>query len=665
MTKVKLTWWVVGALLATGCAADGADSDPLDGADDAFATGGKDDVFGIADKTPDACSVLRLAREGDYDLLDDDVKLNRIAVDHIVEARDDRFLVDLADLDSVKFVGKAAFKALLKYARSHAEWACGTQSVQLLGTNDFHGNLKPPAGSSGRIITVPAVPGVPGVPAVTVDAGGAEALATHLAALRATNPNTVMVAAGDVIGATPLLSALFHDEPTIESMNAMGLQIAGVGNHEFDEGSDELLRMAYGGCHPVDGCFGGDGFDGATFSYLGANVIDTATNETLLPPYEIKAFRAARVAFIGLTLEGTPLVTTVSGVAGLEFTDEIETVNALVPELKAQGVETIVVLLHEGGKATGLYSECVGVSGPVFDIARGFDAEVDVVVAGHTNAAHICDIDGKLVTSAASFGRLVTDIDLTIDEVTGEIVTRSARNVIVTRDVAKDPVQTALIARYDALAAPLANRVIGSASGDLTKATSLPGETTMGNAIADAQLAATAAATEGGAAIAFMNPGGVRTEILAATISGGEAVGQITYGEAFAVQPFSNTLVTMHLTGAQLDALLEQQWTLQTDGTEKAMMLSVSRGFTYTWDQAAPRGARVSNLRLAGAAIDPAASYRVACNSFLADGGDGFAAFKLGTARQGGAVDVDAFDAYVRAASPLAVPALDRITRLN
>ncbi len=655
MTK-QWMWWFAGALVATGCVGDGSDADPLDGADDEFLAGGKDDVFGIEDKTPDACAVLRLAREADYDTLDDDARLNRIAVDRITEAREERFLYDLAELDRVPYVGKAAFKNLLSYARSHAEWACGTQDVQLLATNDFHGNLKPPSGSSGRVTTAPNV---------TVDAGGAEFLASHVAALRATNPNTVMVAAGDVIGATPLLSALFHDEPTIESMNSMGLQVAGVGNHEFDEGSDELLRMAYGGCHPVDGCFGGDGFDGAAFAYLGANVIDDATGETLLPSYEIKAFRAARVAFIGLTLEGTPLVTTVSGVAGLHFQDEIETVNALVPELKAQGVETIVVLLHEGGKATGLYNECVGISGPVFDIARGFDPEIDVVVAGHTNQAHVCDIDGKLVTSAASFGRLVTDIDLSIDEVTGEVATKSGRNVIVTRDVAKDAAQSALIARYDALAAPLANRVLGTASGDLTKTATTAGESSMGNAIADAQLAATTPADQGGAAIAFMNPGGIRADILAATISGGEAPGEITYGEAFAVQPFSNTLVTMNLTGALLDTLLEQQWSLNPDGTEKAMILSVSRGFTYTWDQAAARGSRVSNLRLNGVDIDPTATYRVTCNSFLADGGDGFAAFKSGTTRQGGAVDVDAFETHLRTSSPLAVPAVDRITRLN
>jgi 5'-nucleotidase len=546
---------------------------------------------------------------------------------------------------------------MLDYTRGVPEWACTQQAVQLLATNDFHGNLKPSAGSSGRIQTGPD-------PLVNrVDAGGAEYLATHIAALRATNPQTLVVAAGDVVGATPLMSALFHDEPTVESMNAAGLQIASVGNHEFDEGPAELMRMQFGGCHPTDGCQDGDGFAGASYNYLSANVTDDETGETLFPAYEIRAFRGARVAFIGMTLEGTPSVVSPAGVAGLTFHDEIETVNALVPELRAKGVEAIVVLLHEGGFTTGLYNECAGISGPLFDIVRGFDAEVDVVIAGHTNAAHVCDIDGKLVTSAASFGRLVTDIDLSVDEITGEITTKAGRNVIVTRDVAKDAAQTALITKYDALSAPFANRVIGRVSGDLTKMPNLAGESAMGDVIADAQLAATAAADRGGSVLALMNPGGVRADILAAAIAGGEQAGEVTYGEAFTVQPFSNALVSLSLTGAQIDAVLEQQWVRLTDGTEKAAILSTSRGFTYTWDSTRAIGDRVSDLRLGGVAIDPAATYRVTMNSFLADGGDGFTVLKQGTQRLGGETDIDALAAYLGANSPLAVPALDRITR--
>ena len=359
------------------------------------------------------------------------------------------------------------------------------------------------------------------------------------------------------------------------------------------------------------------------------------------------------------------LVTTPAGTQGLSFRDEAETVNALIPELQAQGAHTIVALLHEGGLATGLYNECAGISGPHFDIVQRFDAAVDVVVAGHTNAAHICDVGGKLVTSAASFGRLVTDIDLTIDEVTGKVVTKAAENVIVTRDVDKATEQTALIARYEQLSAPFANRVIGSIGADLLKLANPAGESSLGDVIADAQLAATR--TSGAAVLAVMNPGGIRTDLMVSQISGGEVTGELTYGEVFAVQPFSNVLVTISLTGAQLLAALEQQWVAVPGGAEKVNMLQVSAGFTYTWDAAKAIGSRVdaASVILEGVALDPAATYRVTMNNFIADGGDGFSAFKAGTDRAAGALDVDALSAYIGAASPLTAPAGGRIVRLN
>jgi 5'-nucleotidase len=659
-------------LLATGCVGSdgGSDTDePGDAADDSFLTGDdtKADVAGIADGSAEACAVLKLASTATLEGLDFDAGLNAQTARAIVAARlgdderlgtaDDVWFDSLRTLDRVKYVGPKAFKQLLAFSRETG-FSCGQVQVQLLATNDFHGNLKPPAGSSGRI-AISADKTVP-----PVDAGGAEFLATHVARLKATNPNTFVVAAGDVIGATPLLSALFHDEPTIESMNLIGLDVSSVGNHEFDEGADELLRMQYGGCH-ADGCLDGDGFEGARWPYLGANVVDDATGDTLLPPYEIRQVGLTKIAFIGMTLEGTPLVTTPAGTQGLSFRDEAETVNALIPELQAHGAHAIVVLLHEGGLATGLYNECAGISGPLFDIVQRFDAAVDVVVAGHTNAAHICDVGGKLVTSAASFGRLVTDIDLTIDEVTGKVVTKAAENVIVTRDVDKATEQTALIARYEQLSAPFANRVIGSIGADLLKLANPAGESSLGDVIADAQLAATR--TSGAAVLAVMNPGGIRTDLMVSQTSGGEAPGELTYGEVFAVQPFSNVLVTISLTGAQLLAALEQQWVAVPGGAEKVNMLQVSAGFTYTWDAAKAIGSRVdaASVMLEGVALDPAATYRVTMNNFIADGGDGFSAFKAGTDRAAGALDVDALSAYIGAASPLSAPAGGRIVRLN
>lgn len=662
----SMRWCVLSILLGlAGCTAD-ADPEAEDGEDDTFFVGGAADAFGVRDGTPESCAVLKLANLATLEELDVDAALSARGAREIVAYRagadgfagtdDDRWIQDLGELDRIKWVGPATFRDLRDYATATSDYACGEVAVQLLGFNDFHGNLQPPSGSSGRVQTGPD-------PMVDrVDAGGAEFMATHLARLRAENPNTLVVAAGDIIGATPLLSALFHDEPTIESMNLMRLDVAGVGNHELDEGLDELRRMQLGGCHPVDGCQDGDDFAGAAFEYLAANVVEDASSETVFPSWTERRFGAARIAFIGLTLEGTPAVTTAAGVAGLTFHDEAETINALVPEIRAEGIETIVVLIHEGGATTGLYRECVGASGPLFTIVQNLDDAIDVVVAGHTNAAHICEIDGLLVTSAAHAGRLVTDIDLVLDEVTGQVVSRVARNVIVTRDVARDAEQTALIARYSTLAAPLANRVVGTIGGDLLRLAAPSGESVLGDVIADAQLEGTAAA---GAVIALMNPGGIRTDLLHAQLSGGEQAGEVTYGEAFAVQPFGNNLITLTLTGAQLEQILEQQWTTPA-GVERSMILAPSRTLRYAWDPARPLGDRIdpATITVEGAPLDPAASYRVTVNSFLADGGDGFSVFREGTDRAAGPVDVDPLEAYLTAHAPVAVPTLDRIVRV-
>jgi 5'-nucleotidase len=523
----------------------------------------------------------------------------------------------------------------------------GTVDVQILAINDFHGNLEPPSGSSGRI--------------GTIDAGGVEYLATHVQALEATNPNTVVVSAGDLIGASPLLSALFHDEPTIEAMNLIGLDFNAVGNHEFDEGAAELLRMQHGGCHPTDGCLDGDPFYGADFQFLAANVVRESNGKTVFPAYKIRSFAGAKVAFIGIVLEGTPTIVTPSGVAGLQFLDEIETVNALIPKIKARGVESVVVLIHEGGYQTGTYNSCTGISGPVVDIVNGFDDEVDVVISGHTHQAYNCVIDGKLVTSGAPFGRIVTDIDLTIDRGTGEVITAQANNVIATRTVSKDGGQTALIAKYDAIAAPLRNRVIGSITADITRTNNAAGESALGDVIADGQLYATAPVGFGEAVVAFMNPGGIRADLTYSQISGGEQPGEVTYGEMFTVQPFGNNLVTLTLTGAQIDTLLEQQFV--GCGQSANRILQVSAGFTYTWSASGGACSKVdpATIMLQGVPVNPAASYRVTVNSFLADGGDNFAILTAGTHRLGGAVDTDAFEAYFAAFSPVAPGPQDRI----
>ncbi|MEV0327517.1 bifunctional metallophosphatase/5'-nucleotidase [Micromonospora echinospora] len=521
--------------------------------------------------------------------------------------------------------------------------------VKLLALNDFHGNLEPPSGSSGTI--------------AGQTAGGAEYLATYLKQLRQESrkhKNTVTVAAGDLIGASPLLSAAFHDEPTIEALSLAGLDYASVGNHEFDEGPAELLRIQNGGCHPVDGCADGTPYRGAGFQYLSANAFKTSTGKPLLPPYAIHKVDGVKIGFIGMTLEGTPDIVSREGTAGLTFADEALTANRYAAELRRRGVQTIVVLLHEGGNQAGSggINDCVDFSGPVVDIAKRMDRSIDVVVSGHTHQAYNCEVNGKLVTSASSFGRLVTDIDLKIDRRSGDVLTMKAENVVVTRDVAKDRAQTELITRYKEVLGPIAGQVVGTTSGPLTRAqetlygTTL-GESTMGNVIADAQFAATD--TEQNAVAAFMNPGGVRADIDA---------GQVTYEEAFTVQPFANNLTTLDLTGAQLYCMLEQQFTVGRTLYPSASVRYVVDVNGTTAPAGDPcAGTRVvrGSLTIGGTAVDTAATYRITVNSFLAGGGDGFSVLPQGTNAVTGMIDLDALIAYLKASSPIAAPALDRI----
>jgi 5'-nucleotidase len=524
--------------------------------------------------------------------------------------------------------------------------------LRILAINDFHGNLLPPTG--GIRITDPDDK----TKKIVVPAGGAEHMATLVTQLRQGSKNTIFVAAGDLIGASPFLSAMFHDEPTIESLSMMGLEVASVGNHEFDEGKDELLRMQNGGCHPIDKCLGPHPFLGAKFHYLAASTVEKSTGKTVFPPYEIKQFDGIPVAFIGLTLKGTPDIVSPVGVAGLEFRDEAGTVNALVPELKAQGVEAIVVLIHEGGFPAGDYNECPGISGPIVDIVKKFDRAVDVVISGHTHQAYICDIDGRLVTSGDKFGTIVTTIDLKLDPVTRDVVSAKADNIIVrTGAYARDPEQTALLASYDKFAAPIANRVAGSVTDTLSRTPNDAGESPLGDIVADAQLAATRVEANGGAVIAVTNPGGIRTDIPK------KEAGAVTYADVFASQPFRNQLVTLTLTGMQIKNMLEQQWL----DPKRPRILQISKGFNYTWDGAKPNGDRVvaDRMSLNGQRIEPATSYRVTVNNFLSVGGDGFTVLKEGTAQRFGVYDVDALYAHFQANSPMSPATPDRIVRVN
>ena len=543
-------------------------------------------------------------------------------------------------------------------------WAPGGQplppaavTVQLLAINDLHGNLEPRSGPSSSIEGVPA--------------GGAEYLATHLARAAAENPNTLIVGAGDLIGASPLLSALFHDEPTVAAVNAMHLAISSVGNHEFDKGWRELVRMQTGGCHPVDGCRGTDTYGGARYTYLSANVVHRGEDgraTTLFPPTAVRTIGGVKVGFIGETLRSTSQMVSAAGVRDLSFLDEASTANRYASELKRAGVNAIVLLIHQGGyqarEDAGDPNACTDFHGGIVPTLRRLSPDVKVVVSGHSHQAYVCTIQGRTVTSAASFGRVMTRLNLTIDRATDTIRQVAARNEVVTRDVPKDEEQSRIIARYLPMVKPLEDRVVGSISEDLTRAANDAGESSLGDIIADAQLAATAPPANGGAVVAFMNPGGIRVDLPLDDVSAsGRARGEVTYGRLFAVQPFSNALTVVTLTGDAIRRVLEQQF----HASGSATILQVSKGFTYAYRRTADPGRHVdpASIRINGTRVLPGTRVRVAASDFLIDGGDGFTVLSEGTNRTTAGPDLDAFEAYFKLHSPVAPGPQDRIVLIK
>ncbi len=545
-----------------------------------------------------------------------------------------------------------------------------TTTIKIVAFNDFHGQLESP----GTFRQTPS-----SAAATNIPVGGVDWMAGYINDLKNQNPSTVVVSAGDIIGATPLVSALFHDEPTIETMNRLGLEFNAVGNHEFDEGKTELKRMQNGGCHPTDpnSCQGASvgtpvPFEGADFKFLAANVVETASGKTLFPQYAIKVIGGVRVGFIGMTLKETPTIVTPTGVAGLEFKDEAATVNALIPKLRARGVEAVVVLIHQGGtipvtQSASTINNCDGgLNGsPIKTIVNQLDDEVDLVISGHTHQAYNCQIANKAgrlisVTSANSQGRVLTDIDVAISTVNGEVSSVSAENIVVDRSntaITPNAAIKTIVDNYKALSTPIANRVIGSISAAITRTATGAGESALGDVIADAQLLATQNVGFGEAVVSFMNPGGIRADLTFPSSTAAEGDGKVTYAEAFTVQPFGNTLVTLTLTGAQIHTLLEQQFTGCTVGYPAGApvagqafnrIMQVSNGFSYEWREKGTACDNVdpTSIKINGVVVDPAASYRVTVNNFMADGGDQYYVLTQGTNRLGGALDLDALENY-------------------
>jgi 5'-nucleotidase len=538
-------------------------------------------------------------------------------------------------------------------------------SLQLLGFNDYHGHLKTDAVG------------------FRVDEGGGEYLSAKLAELREGKEHSITVAAGDLIGGSPAFSGLFHDEPSVESLNVMGLDISGVGNHEFDEGVDELLRMQNGGCHPVDGCyFPYDPYAGADFQWLAANVVSEADAVTTpLPAYSIEMVDGVKVGFIGMTLEATDTLVAAAGIQGWNFLDEAETANNLVPILKDQGVEAIVVLLHEGGNqvpSPGDYNACENFEGPVAAINAALDPEIDVMITGHTHQPYNCrlpDAEGneRIVTSSYQYGRVVTEVNLVINRNSGDVVRglSSAYNHAVVRDdLTADAAVTAVIDKWQPLYDSFANTVVGSIVADINRGGDPSGsdrgvESPAGNLVADAQFSATQTF---GSQVAFMNPGGVRSDLEYTESEIGEGDGNVTFGEAFTFQPFNNGLEVLTMTGAQIVAVLEEQ--CQPAGSSRPFLhLGVSEGFTYDLAKTIVNGectsVTISNVQLGGMPLNPSVDYLVAVNSFLADGGDNFTTFTEASARVTWGLDLDALTTYLGENSPVSPPETDRVNELN
>ncbi|HET6142669.1 MAG TPA: bifunctional metallophosphatase/5'-nucleotidase [Candidatus Acidoferrales bacterium] len=539
--------------------------------------------------------------------------------------------------------------------------------LKIIAFNDFHGNLESP-GKYRANAKSPAV-----------DAGGVDFLAGYIQHLKGENPNNVVVAGGDLIGASPLASSLFHDEDTIEALDRLGLEFSAVGNHEFDKGRQELLRQQYGGCFKPNGTTCEETteksapFKGAKFKYLAANVFNTSTGKTLLPGYGIKIFHGVKIAFIGLTLKGTAKLVLPSGIAGLQFGDEADAINGIVRTLRARRIKNFVVLIHEGGAQTTRGTPDIngcegGLSGtPIENIVNRLDDSVSLVISAHTHQAYICQLSNRtgrkiVVTSAASYGRLLTDIDVTIDTKTKAITGVAAKNMVVDRTnapgIAPDAALKTFVDHYVALASPIANREVGSITADIPKMLNPAGESPLGDLVADAQLEASSSAAAGGAVVAFTNEGGIRTDLPFTPNVAGVKSGSVTYGELFSIHPFGNVLVTVTLTGAQIKTLLEEQFAgclLDSPGGDVPVpstnrILQISEGFTYTWN---PDGAVCDkvdphSMRIHGAQVDPSTGYRVTINNYLAEGGDQFYVLRHGIDAVGGPSDLDALEAYFR-----------------
>ncbi|MDL2355228.1 MAG: bifunctional metallophosphatase/5'-nucleotidase [Pseudomonadota bacterium] len=533
--------------------------------------------------------------------------------------------------------------------------------INLVALNDFHGHLE----ASKFVYTSARAPHE-----ATVSAGGIDNLAAALQAFRQQDPELLLVGAGDLVGASPAMSSMWADEPSIVALGMLGLRVSSVGNHEFDQGRRELLRKQNGGCVsalPAKACKLTPDFSGAPYTYLAANVIDSATGKPLLPAYSIQQVKGVNIAFIGAVLQDTASVVTASGIAGLQFTDEANAINGAVTAARAQGARAFVVLIHEGGSTTEPFDQpdCSQLKGPIVGIARKLDPAIRLIISGHTHKGFQCKVDGRVITQAQMGGHVLSRIKLTIDPASGAVRDIVVRNVpVLAGEYPADPKVSAYLASVKTQSQAALSRPVARVSARSTlRKKNDAGESPLGDMIADAIVDATRAQ---GVQVGFMNVGGMRADFDV----GDDLVA--TFGQAQVVLPFSNTLVVMDMTGAQLHALLEQQF-LRPDEVEGHAMLQVSRGLSYRWSDALPKGQKVvaGSIRIDGVPLDEAKTYRVVANNFLAEGADGFPMFaKAVNKHDTNIVDLDAFIALLvkneraGAAAGLAAPA-PRIVRVK
>ncbi|QNA88087.1 bifunctional metallophosphatase/5'-nucleotidase [Massilia sp. Dwa41.01b] len=539
---------------------------------------------------------------------------------------------------SPRLRARLSFLALALAAAGCATTPRGPVTLNLVAINDFHGNLEP-----SKYEYTSAATGTTRI----LQAGGIEALSGALSAWRREDKDLLFIGAGDLIGASPALSSMWADEPSIEAMNLLGLRMSSVGNHEFDGSAKELLRQQHGGCdspRPSKACKLAPDFRGARFPYLAANVFDSATGKPFMPGYRIESVKGVKVGVVGAVLQDTASVAMSSAIAGLRFIDEAEAINRALPKMRAEGAQVVVVLIHEGGRTKDAPDQpnCQGLTGPVVDIVKKLDPAYRLVITGHSHQGYLCKVDDRVVTQADAAGHLLSRIAVKYDPASDTVQDIDVRNVVMDPlQFPADPKVAAYLASVRERSRVALARPVGKLGAALvTRQASDSGESPLGDLIADAALAATRSL---GAQIGFMNNGGIRKDLEASS-----ADLTATFGQVQAVLPFGNTLFVMDLTGAQLRRLLEQQW--QRPSNSSVSLLQISHTLSYTWDEKRPLGSRLvpGSLKVNGQPVEDGKTYRVVANNFLAEGGDNYPEFAKGTNRVATQiVDLDALSDYI------------------